>query len=153
MDSCRTLPPHTLLLLHLVSPFHPVLPGFSYAMTRCRLPIAAVPACGLYLLCWSFRGKSPWICISKSGFLIFHAPHPICKSPVPQATFTPPLLSTSCIPSSTASGSGSSSSPFGFSSSDAVHLSHCHHPKYSLLSFLPTCSASFLFKDGQDLQS
>lgn len=89
MDSRRTLPPHTLLLLHLVSPFHPVLPGFSYAMTRCRLPIAAVPACGLYLLCWSFRGKSPWICISKSGFLVFHAPHPICKSPVPQATFPP----------------------------------------------------------------
>lgn len=136
-DSFRTLPLHTPLLLHLVSPFNPALPGFSCCMTQCRLPIGALSACGLYLLCWSCRGKSPWICMSKSGLLcVSYFPCTLSHLPVSHATghLFPPLLSMSCIPSPTASGSGDSSSPFGFSSHDAVHLFHCHLPKYSLFS-------------------
>lgn len=82
-DSLSPLPPCTPLLLQLVSPFHPALPGFSCSVTLCRL----------HLPCGSCRGKSPWDmhlqardCVCS---LFSEPPHPICQSPMLLSALSP----------------------------------------------------------------
>lgn len=84
-------------------------------------------------------------------FLIFHAPCPICQSPIPQATFSPHCCQCPAFPLLQPVALGTPPAPLA---SPAVMLCISSTVTFlSILSFLPTCSVSFLFKDGQDLQS